>query len=553
MSEHSLIANKLVTHDQFHVLELQRDMLLRRGVRRSFEELAIENRFVKPSQISEGSHSLSRELIDMRIAQAYQVRPITIRDNVMEIRCARILNEREESELRRIVMNTNTTLTDVEFLPGDIADIIAWLRHRQSINNTDLIDKVELLNSDPNNPVLLQDVVDGLYNIAIMRGASDIHLKRNQRADGQSFVELRIDGQMKTLFLLSYEAMSAIFARIKSQAQLDISNAYVPQDGRSQIEFKGRKIDFRIGTIPSVDGEKITIRVLDPDNLLTLEDMFEPYPELLERAQYLTNISPGIGGMVIISGPTGSGKTTTNYGFIRDIDRISNNVMSAEDPVEFEMPLMTQSQVNPEAGITFPRLLRAQLRNDPDVLLIGEMRDSETAEIAVRSADTGHAIFTTLHTDDAISTVNRFISMLPPDFESIGRKSIANNLKAIINQRLARRLCSCSKSVPVKDALGSAAQYLEIKGDTVNVPGGCPKCDHTGYKGRVMVPEALFFESKKISGQDVSDAISSGELNAEFAKSSPNIFYFTLQDACNHLLSTGKIDVEEAKKMLGIN
>ena len=552
MSSPELIESGLLRPEQARLLELQRDRLLRIGIRRSLNDLAIENGFVKSDQIQEGGHSLHRDLIDIRLAQALKVMPLYIRDNVLTIKFAHRLSERDQKKLIDSAMLMNGTLKEVKLIAGDIEEIMAWLKKRQSINHSDLVDKVDALNSEPNNPVLIQNVLDGLFNLAIVRRASDIHIRKNNNSESQNSVEFRIDGQVRTLFLLSFEAMSAIFARIKGLANLDISNSFVPQDGRSQIEFKGRRIDMRVATIPAIDGEKITIRMLDPDNLMTLDEMFYPYPDLLKDIRTLTQITPGLGGVVIVSGPTGSGKTTTIYAFIREIDRIGLNVMSAEDPVEYEMPLMTQSQIRPEAGVDFPNLLRAQLRNDPDVLLVGEMRDSDTAEIAVRSADTGHAIFTTLHTDDAISTVNRFLSMLSPDFAPIGRKAIANNLKAIINQRLARKLCLCAKEVSIDEAGESDNGYFSLEAKTVKVPVGCPACDHKGYKGRVMVPEALFFSSKKITGPEVATAIESGELTKEFIDGASGVRYYSLKSACEKLLSVGLVDFNEARRIMGI-
>lgn len=553
MNSNDLVSSGLLQPHQLHLLEMQRDRLLRIGTRRSIGELAVENGFVKSSQIQDGAHSTTRDLIDVRLAHSLTLMPVYIRDNILTVRCARQLKLFDK---KRVIDNArliNGSVQDVEFTPGNIEEIMGWLRKRQAISQSDLTDKVEALNVEANNPVLIQSVLEGLFNLAIVRGSSDIHLRKHTNGQNQNAIELRIDGQLRPLFLLSFDAMSAIFARVKGLANLDISNAYVPQDGRTQMEFKGRKIDMRVATIPSIDGEKITIRMLDPDNLISLDEMFGIYPKLLRDVKRLTDVTPGLGGMVIVSGPTGSGKTTTNYALIREIDRVSLNVMSAEDPVEYEMPLMTQSQVRPEAGVDFPHLLRAQLRNDPDVLLVGEMRDADTAEIAVRSADTGHAIFTTLHTDDAISTVNRFLSMLTPEFAPIGRKALANNLKAIINQRLSRKLCSCAVPATEKDIDESMSEYFTVAHENLRVAVGCPICERTGYKGRVMVPEAIFFKSKKIAGPEVGEAIESGSISQSFIEKSDAVIYHSLRGTCEQLLNSGLIDYAEAKKILGIN
>lgn len=544
MNLNAMLKKGLVNKNQARLLELQRNRLLRTETRKSVSDLAVENRFIKLQDIAESEVSYDHEIIDIKLAQDLNIMPLYIKDEELHVKTAQTLKEFDVNRIKSSATRNGFEVNNVVQIKTDPKEIFTWIRSRHSVNKQDLSEKVELLNKDPNNPVLIQEVSEGIYSLAIVMDVSDIHFRRDNDNEIQNIIEFRIDGILRTMFILSYDAMTSLFARIKNLADLDISNSFLPQDGRKSLDFKGRKVDMRVGTLPTNDGEKIVIRLLDPDKLMTLDEMFYPYPELLKKFKKLADIHTGTGGMIIVSGPTGSGKTTTNYAFIRELDRVSLNIVTAEDPVEYEMPLITQSQINNESGLTFPVLLRAQLRNDPDVILVGEMRDSETAEIATRSADTGHMIFTTLHTDDAISTVNRLVSMLPSNFESVGKKAISNNLKAIINQRLLRKLCSCKAK---RKATKQEIEKLGLKkGSFVHDANGCDACEGTGYKGRVNAPEVLMLESKKTTGSEFRMCIEQGNLTKEIAHSTDSALYQDLNETCSLLLESGLIDVNEA-------
>lgn len=549
-----LVEKGLLTEKQFDLLHLQRNRLLREGVKRSIYELAIENAFIKSDELSKveafNSADLT-ELVSKELCSEFKVRPIEIKNHVLILESGFPLTQYEKDEISRRARHQNRRLKGVLVLPGDVEEILHWVQTSLSVENADATADVENLNKEPNNSVVLQSFIDSLYNQAVVLGASDIHLYKTPKL-GNNLVRFRVDGTLSTYHILSEDAMNAVFARVKMMANLDISNEKTPQDGRGSFSYNGRKLDLRINTSPNSEKERLTIRILDSENLLSVKEMFYPYPEIHARVEALTKVSKGLGGMCIVSGPTGSGKTTTLYGLLKEMDRESLNIMTAEDPVEYDMPLVNQAQINPMAGLNWKELLESQLRSDPDVLMLGELRNSSTAEISVHSADTGHFVFATLHTDDAISTLNRLISMLPPDVMEIGRKQIANNLKAIINQRLAKRLCSCAGAPTNKELEEVRKIYGEdIDESKVLSSCGCELCNNTGYKGRVLAPEALFVDSKKLRGEEVQELLETGDLTPEKATECLGIHYFPLMLTSKSLLEQGLIDIDEAKRILG--
>ncbi len=309
--------------------------------------------------------------------------------------------------------------------------------------------------------------------------ASDIHIEPG-RANGA--VRFRVDGVLRQYMELPMAALNRVVSRIKILGKLDIADRLRPQDGRTRIEVEGRTFDLRIATVPTREAEKVVIRILDPEGSKTLEVLGVPEPEL-KRMRYLLTHRDGI---VLVTGPTGSGKTTTLYAALREIATGEVNIMTVEDPVEYELKGITQIQVEPKRGVTFASALRALLRQDPDVIFIGEIRDLETAEIAVQASMTGHLVLATLHTNDAISVVPRLVDL------GLDRASIAATLRGALAQRLLRHVCEhCAE--PIQGPLSAAELRLSAAYDTVPVVRsvGCKRCGQTGLRGRIPIMEVL--------------------------------------------------------------
>ena len=325
-------------------------------------------------------------------------------------------------------------------------------------------------------------LVDSIIVDAIRRGASDIHIEPYERAVR---VRYRIDGTLIEMSPIPFRLKAAVVSRLKIMSDLDISERRVPQDGRIKVKTSGKTVDLRVSILPVIFGEKVVMRILDAGSL-SLDLAKLGYTE-----KALNDFLEGIKqpyGMVLVTGPTGSGKSTTLYSAVSLLNVPDTNIMTAEDPVEYNMVGINQVNVRSEIGLTFAAALRSFLRQDPNIILVGEIRDLETGEIAIKAALTGHLVLSTLHTNDSASTINRMLNMGLPPF------LLASSLIVIQAQRLVRRLCGeCKKSTELtKDQIRMFEITQEqVKNATVFDKAGCPVCNHTGYKGRMGVYEVL--------------------------------------------------------------
>jgi type IV pilus assembly protein PilB len=329
-------------------------------------------------------------------------------------------------------------------------------------------------------------LVNVLLMSAIQKGASDIHIEPYEK---ELRVRYRIDGLLYPIMTPPMKFRDAMVSRIKIMAKLDIAEKRLPQDGRIKIRFQDngspKDIDFRVSCLPTLFGEKIVMRLLDKDKLMLDMTKLGFEPESLVRFE--TQIQKPW-GMVLVTGPTGSGKTNTLYSSISRINTTDTNIMTAEDPVEFNLMGVNQVQVRENIGLTFAAALRSFLRQDPNIILVGEIRDFETAEIAVKAALTGHLVLSTLHTNDAPSTINRLMNMGIEPF------LVASSLNLVCAQRLVRRICkNCSEPHPTPAPALLQAGFSAEDSQTVvpNRGKGCDKCNNTGFKGRVGLYEVM--------------------------------------------------------------
>jgi len=352
-----------------------------------------------------------------------------------------------------------------------------------ALDNVDVVEEQKDEGADANIEAPIIKLVNGLLINAIKVGASDIHLEPYETVFR---VRFRVDGALKTVMNLPLKIRNAAISRVKIMSKLDIAERRLPQDGRIKLKLgKKRDVDFRVSVLPCLFGEKVVMRILDKSNLqLDLRKMgFEA--EALEHFMKAIN-SPY--GMVLVTGPTGSGKSTTLYSALQQINQPDINIMTAEDPVEYNLMGINQVQMKEDIGLNFAAALRSFLRQDPDVVMVGEIRDYETAEIAVKAALTGHLVLSTLHTNDAPSTINRLLNMGIEPF------MVASSVVLILAQRLARRICSqCKEEVKVSEETLVTAGFSPSEAGTVKCfhGKGCQTCGTTGYKGRVALYEVM--------------------------------------------------------------
>ena len=392
------------------------------------------------------------------------------------------------------------------------------------------IDK-ELLREINKAPVVR--LVNTIIVQAAQARASDIHI---EPAEDHLRIRFRIDGDLQDVMKPAKQTHGAIVTRIKIMAKLDIAERRLPQDGRIEINVKNRELDLRVSTIPTIHGEKVVIRLLDRSTfLMPVEDL-----GLNEKnISIFKEVIKSRNGIVLVTGPTGSGKSTTLYAMLNELNDSKRNVMTIEDPVEYRMEGITQSQVNVKAGFSFPDGLRSMLRQDPDVIMVGEVRDAETATIAVRAAITGHLVLSTLHTNNSIATINRLIDM------GIKPYLVSSSLVAIVSQLLVKKICNSCKVPYLPD--DEELEMLGLNDLDIDIElfkgTGCPHCKKTGYRGRMPIFEILQFD------HDIRNMITEGKSSNDIKTIMSSKGMRTLQDSCLELVLKGDTTVEELMRI----
>ncbi len=349
----------------------------------------------------------------------------------------------------------------------------------------------DILTSEESAPII--KFVNSLFYQAIKKKSSDIHIEMHEF---KAEVRYRVDGVLTKHIELDKNIMSLVISRIKVISNLDISEKRVPQDGRTQIKVAGKTLDIRISILPTFYGERVVMRILmQSEDILSIKELGFPSYITDELESVLENSY----GMVLVTGPTGSGKSTTLHSLLHQVVSEEKNIITVEDPVEYKSNKFSQIQVNNKVGLTFATGLRSILRQDPDIIMLGEIRDNETASIAVQSALTGHLLFSTLHTNRAPAAITRLIDM------GVERFLISSSLLAVLAQRLVRKLCSDCKCAD--DSLASHNLFGFDSNKTIFKPVGCKSCNFTGYKGRVAIGELFIIndEIKEYLKGDVDD------------------------------------------------
>ena len=345
-------------------------------------------------------------------------------------------------------------------------------------------DLIDAMDEEP-----VKRLVNSLLWQAVREEASDLHIDPSPK---ETSVRYRIDGRLYSVSTIPKAAHLTVVNRVKVMSRLDIAQKGLPQDGRTRVLIAGRKIDIRVSTTPTVQGEKVVMRLLyQTEKLMRLDDLGLSTP----IRQQFDQILQKTGGIILVTGPTGSGKTTTLYAALGTLDRLAKNIITIEDPVEYKLPGYSQIEVNPKLGLTFGNALRSVLRQDPDVIMVGEMRDTETAQIAIQSALTGHLVFSTVHTNNAPATITRLVDMHVEPF------LVSSTLIGVLAQRLVRKICQhCKKPYrPHPEQLsqvGIALHELQAVGGRLFQGMGCEHCRETGYHGRMGLHELLLMNDE---------------------------------------------------------
>jgi|LQYC01.1.fsa_nt_gi type IV-A pilus assembly ATPase PilB len=419
----------------------------------------------------------------------------------------------------------------------DLAEIMQVVKEEEQslevLQTTKEEDRSEVLASAAEEAPIVK-LANFIISDAIHKKVSDIHI---EPYEDELRVRFRIDGVLHQVLSLSRNIHPGISSRIKIMSEMDISERRKPQDGRMKIKVEKRTIDMRVSSIPTIFGEKIVLRILDESNLvLDLAKLgFEPQ----ELEEFRKSVESPY-GMILVTGPTGSGKTTTLYSALDWVNKEGVNIMTAEDPVEYNLKGINQIQIKEKVGLTFANALRSFLRQDPDVILVGEIRDHDTAEIAVKAAQTGHLVLSTLHTNDALSTIDRLINIGIPPF------MVVSAVILIIAQRLVRKICPACKeevSVPRERLASLELTTEELNGFKFFQGKGCKVCNHTGYKGRIGLYEVLPLK------EEIKILIAKGAQPPELKNAAAAIGMRTIRETGIVKLREGITTVEEVVRV----
>jgi type IV pilus assembly protein PilB len=434
-----------------------------------------------------------------------------------------------EEQIKRAIDRYYDKANALDDIMGDFDD-----SDMEVISGEDDVDVNALAKESEDAPVV--KLVNLILTDAVKRNASDIHIEPYEK---EFRVRYRIDGVLYEVMKPPLKLKNAITSRIKIMSELDIAERRLPQDGRIKLKLgRGKEMDYRVSVLPTLFGEKTVMRLLDKSNLQL--DMTKLGFEQVQLDVFKHAIHQPF-GMVLVTGPTGSGKTTTLYSALSELNKISENISTAEDPVEFNLMGINQVQMHDDIGLNFAAALRSFLRQDPDIIMVGEIRDFETAEIAVKAALTGHMVLSTLHTNDAPSTINRLLNMGIEPF------LVASSVNAILAQRLARRVCGECKeqdTETLKDAMVAAGLSEEEARATKPMKGrGCNNCSNTGYRGRVALYEVMRV------GEELKEFILNGASATEIKREAIRLGMLTLRRSALNKFKEGVTTLSEVHRV----
>jgi type IV pilus assembly protein PilB len=481
---------------------------------------------------------------DVKFMTGLNVEPVVVAEASIQQAISKYYGTSKEIELAAmgadevvfdaaVAKNANGGITHADLVSLDTIDFdVDRTEDVEVLEDNEEIDLSTLSRISEDAPVVR--LVNVLLVDALRRGASDIHVEPYEK---ELRIRFRIDGVLYDVMRPPLKMRDALISRVKIMSKLDISEKRLPQDGRIKIKVKvdarSRELDFRVSTLPTLFGEKVVLRLLDKENLMLDMTKLGFEPESLVKFQ--RNISKPY-GMVLVTGPTGSGKTNTLYSALQSLNTVQTNIMTAEDPVEFNLMGINQVQMKEQIGLNFAAALRAFLRQDPNIILVGEIRDFETAEIAIKAALTGHLVLSTLHTNDAPSTISRLMNMGIEPF------LVATSVNLIQAQRLIRRICKdCKRETPMPpEALMEVGFSAEDARALKTYKGkGCSTCNNTGYKGRVGLYEVMEVND------DIRELILIGASSLELRKKAIEDGMITLRESGLHKIRAGITTLEE--------
>lgn len=556
-----LVAAGMITEE-----ELTEGLALQKGSGKRLGEVLQENGIITESELIEALQmQLGIEFIDLskiniptelaqvvpkNIAKQHQVVPVRIFRDELYLAMSDPLNFYAIEEVRQavrrkvvpMVATTNAVERAIQILYGNegAAKAIEEMKREAALSsddssNVDMAFSSNIIGEDSENQAPAIRLVNAIIERAVAERSSDIHMEPRE---SEFSVRMRIDGLLRDILTVPQNLQSAVISRIKVMSNMDITERRVPQDGRFNVKIRDKDIDLRVSTLPTVYGEKIVARLLDKSSMLLNRNTIGLTGDDNDKYDKLIKIKSGV---ILIVGPTGSGKSTTMYSMIHDLNSREVNLITLEDPVEYNIDGVNQVQINEKTGMTFAKGLRAILRQDPDIICIGEIRDGETAEIAMRSAITGHVVLSTIHTSDAVGTIERLIDM------GVEPYLVGSALKGVFSQRLVRRICpNCRQAYEPTEEEQEELGFDYKPGRIFYRGKGCPECFDTGYRGRTGVFEILPLDirvRRLIAGHAGREAI-------EALLTGPDSGFVSLKDNAIKLVEEGVTSPEEILRVI---
>ena len=554
MRERKRLGDMLLEAGKISLAQLNRALETQRKTKRRLGEVLIDQGLLTEDEIADVlAQQLSLERIDLEktfveqdiarsipkeVALKYTAIPIFMRDDKLVVAMSDPLNMFAIDDIcfitqKRIQPAVSTKkqiqkAIEIYYTKQDTDQAIEELK-REFTASVEESQRTGMELSDDVQAAPAVRLTNSIINQAIATNASDIHIEPFEH---HVAVRYRVDGVLFESNRIPQNLYSAVSTRIKIMAGMNIAEKRLPQDGRIELEVKGRSYDFRVSSLPTVFGEKIVIRVLDRTTFDYTRDKLgftERENEMMDRIIRMPY------GIVLLTGPTGSGKTTTLYSLLSEVNTPDKNIVTIEDPVEYMLPGINQVQVNPKAGLTFAAGLRSILRQDPDIIMIGEIRDEETAQIAVRAAITGHLVLSTLHTNDAPGAITRLVDM------GVEPYLAADAIVAVIAQRLVRKLCpNCREPYTAE---GNEMMILNLdKPVRLYRAVGCPACQNSGYRGRTAIHEVMMV------GREHRNIIARGGSAEEIREVSISQGMVDLYESCRQLVLNGVTSIQELVK-----
>lgn len=543
-------ANKISRAQLSEILEVQKgkkkklgELIVEEGILSEIEIIEVLKEQLGIDMVTLSSidiDSRAVRLVSETLCKKYEIFPFYLEDTIIKVAVSDPLNifaidDVEINTGRRVIPYIATkeeirNATDRYFSGRSVENAINEINKSVAVTSIKA-EEMDKMDDVRNSPTV--KLVDSLLKNAVEQRASDIHIEPYEKFIR---VRFRIDGVLKEISTLSIDVLSGIVTRVKILADLNIAERRIPQDGRIVTNINSKNVDMRVSILPLVTGEKVVIRILDRSNYKVGRERLGMRKSDLAK---LDDIISAPHGIILVTGPTGSGKSTTLYTVLSELNNNEKNIVTVEDPVEYSLEGINQINVNTKVGLTFANGLRSILRQDPDIVMVGEMRDSETAEIGIRAAITGHLVLSTLHTNDAPSSVVRLVDMGIEPF------MVATALKGVIAQRLVRRICPNCKEAIVADVAEKKLLGANEGEQVVHYKGkGCAACNHSGYAGRIGVYEIMNID------REIKDLILKTSNSDEVKDLAIKKGMKTLAMSAKELVLSGETTIDEMMKII---